>query len=78
MKGRNKGKGIMIMPNDIETVIRAKHWLIARDREFKELHIPIDADTTQTIIISEFSLADRLLYRLSFRDKKTESVNVYC
>lgn len=75
MKGSNKG--IMIMPKDTENLIRAKHWLLSRNKEFKEFRLPVSESESQVVIMAEFDLADRLLYRLSFRDK-TEKVNVYC
>lgn len=75
MKGSNKG--IMIMPKDTENLIRAKHWLLSRNKEFKEFRLPVSETESQVMIMAEFDLADRILYRLSFKDK-TEKVNVYC
>ena len=75
MKGSNKG--IMIMPKDTDNLIRAKHWLLSRNKEFKEFRLPVNETDSQVVIMAEFDLADRILYRLSFRDR-TERVNVYC
>lgn len=75
MKGSNKG--IMIMPKDTENLIRAKHWLLSRNKEFKEFRLPVSETESQVMIMAEFDLADRILYRLSFKDK-AEKVNVYC
>ena len=75
MKGSNKG--IMIMPKNTENLIRAKHWLLSRNKEFKEFRLPVSETESQVMIMAEFDWTDRLLYRLSFRDK-TEKVNVYC
>lgn len=76
MKGSNS-KGIMIMPANTENLIRAKHWLLSRNKEFKEFRLPISETESQVMIMAEFDLTDRILYRLSFKDK-TERVNVYC
>lgn len=75
MKGRNKG--IMIMPANSEGLAKAQHWLMCRDLEFKEFQMPIDKDKSQPVLITEFDWVDRILYRLTFRDR-TEKVNVYC
>ena len=75
MKGSNKG--IMIMPSNTDNLIRAKHWLLSRNKEFREFRLPVNEKETQVMIITEFDWADRILYRLSFKDK-TEKVNVYC
>ena len=75
MKGRNKG--IMIMPATTDGLARAQHWLMARDLEFKEFEMPTADGQEQPVLITEFSLADRVLYRLTFRER-TERVSVYC
>ena len=75
MKGRNKG--IMIMPSSSKELVRAQHWLMSRDKEFKEFNIPVNETESQSVLIAEFDWVDRILYRLSFRDR-TEKVNVYC
>ena len=75
MKGRNKG--IMIMPTSADGLARAQHWLMARDLEFKEFEMPTADGETQSVLITEFGLTDRLLYRLTFRER-TERVSVYC
>jgi hypothetical protein len=76
MKGR-KNKGIMIMPTNPDGLAKAQHWLMARDLEFKEFEMPTAGGEIQPVLITEFGLADRLLYRLTFRER-TEKVNVYC
>lgn len=75
MKGRNKG--IMIMPSNSKDLVKAQHWLMSRDKEFKEFNIPVNETESQSVLIAEFDWVDRILYRLSFRDR-TEKVNVYC
>lgn len=75
MKGSNKG--IMIMPSNTENLIRAKHWLMSRDKEFKEFRLPVTETESQVLIMTEFDWVDQILYRLSFKDR-TESVKVYC
>ena len=76
MKGR-RNKGIMIMPTSADGLARAQHWLMARDLEFKEFEMPTADGQEQPVLITEFSMADRLLYRLTFRDR-TEKVSIYC
>lgn len=75
MKGSNKG--IMIMPANTENLIRAKHWLLSRNKEFKEFRLPVSETESQVMIMAEFDWTDRILYRLSFKDR-TERINVYC
>lgn len=74
MKGN---KGVMIVPRDAKHLAKAEHWLMSRDKEFKEFHMPVNENETQTMLICELDLVDRILYKLSFPDK-TEKVNVYC
>jgi hypothetical protein len=76
MKGR-RNKGIMIMPTSADDLAKAQHWLMARDLEFKEFEMPTADGEMQSVLITEFGLADRLLYRLTFRDRN-EKVSVYC
>lgn len=75
MKGSNKG--VMIMPANTDNLIRAKHWLMSRDKEFKEFRVPVNEKDSQVMIFTEFDWVDQVLYRLSFKDR-TESVKVYC
>ena len=75
MKGRNKG--IMIMPATTDHLIRVKHFLMSRDKEWNEIHINDAQGKAQPVLMCEFNWADRILYKLSFSDKK-EKVNVYC
>lgn len=75
MKGSNKG--VMIMPANTDNLIRAKHWLMSRDKEFKEFRLPVNGTESQVMIFTEFDWVDQILYRLSFKDR-TETVRVYC
>lgn len=75
MKGGNKG--VMIMPANTDNLIRAKHWLMSRDKEFKEFRLPVNGTESQVMIFTEFDWVDQILYRLSFKDR-TETVRVYC
>lgn len=75
MKGSNKG--VMIMPANTDNLIRAKHWLMSRDKEFKEFRLPVNGTESQVLIMTEFDWVDQILYRLSFKDR-TETVRVYC
>lgn len=75
MKGSNKG--VMIMPANTDNLIRAKHWLMSRDKEFKEFRLPVTETESQVLIMTEFDWVDQILYRLSFKDR-TETVRVYC
>ena len=75
MKGSNKG--VMIMPANTDNLIRAKHWLMSRDKEFKEFRVPVNEKDSQVMIFTEFDWVDQVLYRLSFKDR-TETVRVFC
>ena len=70
-----KAKGIMIVTDD-KTFIKAKHWMISRGKTYKVVYIPVNEDEKQPVIMSEFSLLDRVLYRLTF-GRKSENVSVY-
>lgn len=70
-------KGIMIMPETTDNLIRVKHWLMSRDKEWNEIHINDTQGKAQPVLMCEFNWVDRVLYRLSFKDKR-ERVNVYC
>ena len=76
MKGE-KNKGIMIMPKTTDHLIRVKHFLISRNLEWNEIHINDIKGKAQPVLVTEFNWVDRILYRLSFKDKR-EKVNVYC
>lgn len=70
-----KAKGIMIVTDD-KTFIKAKHWMISRGKTYKVVYIPVSESEKQPVIMSEFSLLDRVLYRLTF-GRKAENVEVY-
>jgi len=70
-----KAKGIMIVTDD-KTFIKAKHWMISRGKTYKVVYIPVNESEKQPVIMSEFSLLDRVLYRLTF-GRKAENVQVY-
>ena len=70
-----KAKGIMIVTDD-KTFVQAKHWMISRGKTYKVVYIPVSEDEKQPVIMSEFSLLDRVLYRLTF-GRKAENVSVY-
>lgn len=70
-----KAKGIMIVTDD-KTFIKAKHWMISRGKTYKVVYIPVNESEKQPVIMSEFSLLDRVLYRLTF-GRKAENVSVY-
>lgn len=71
-----KTKGIMVVTTDDKTFIKAKHWMISRGKTYKVVYIPVNEDEKQPVIMSEFSLLDRVLYRLTF-GRKAENVSVY-
>jgi len=70
-----KAKGIMIVTDD-KTFVKAKHWMISRGKTYKVVYIPVSESEKQPVIMSEFSLLDRVLYRLTF-GRKAENVEVY-
>lgn len=70
-----KAKGIMIVTDD-KTFVKAKHWMISRGKTYKVVYIPVNESEKQPVIMSEFSLLDRVLYRLTF-GRKAENVEVY-
>lgn len=69
-------KGIMIMPENTDHLIRVKHFLMSRDIEWNEFHINDANGKAQPVLMTEFDWVTRVLYRLSFPDKK-EKVNVF-
>ena len=70
-----KTKGIMIVTDD-KTFIKAKHWMISRGKTYKVVYIPVNEGEKQPVIMSEFNMLDRVLYRLTF-GRKAENVEVY-
>lgn len=74
MKGRNRG--IMIMPANSKELAKAQHWLMSRDKEFKEFQLPVNETETQTMLMTTFDWVDMILYKLTF-SFKTEKVSVF-
>lgn len=72
----NKVKGVLIMPDTMDEVIKAKHWLISRNKDYKVVYLPIDISKKQPVVMTEFDLVDRILFRLTF-SRRLEKVNVY-
>lgn len=58
--------GVLIMPETDVELIRAKHWLVARNKTFKMVYIPITVERKATVIMTEFTWTDKILYRLTF------------
>ncbi len=73
--GRNTG--VMIMPETIEDIVRAKNWMLARDKEFRIVYIPITESKKQPVLMTNFDLIDRILYRLTFSHSKAEKIKVF-
>ena len=71
-----KVKGVLIMPDTMDEVIKAKHWLISRNKDYKVVYLPIDISKKQPVVMTEFDLVDRILFRLTF-SRRLEKVNVY-
>ena len=61
-----KVRATLIMPESDAEMIRAKHWLVARNKTFKMIYIPITINSKAPVIMTEFSFTDRLLYKLTF------------
>lgn len=72
----NKVKGVLIMLETTDEIIKAKHWLISRNKDYKVVYLPIDISKKQSVIMTEFDLVDRILFRLTF-SRRLEKVNVY-
>lgn len=62
-------RGVLIMPENDDQMIKAKHWLIARGKTFKTFYLPITVDSKAPVIMTEFDWTDKLLYMLTFRHK---------
>lgn len=61
-----KVKGVLIMPETDVELIRAKHWLVARNKTFKMVYIPITVERKAPVIMTEFTWVDKVLYKLTF------------
>lgn len=61
-----KVKGVLIMPETDVELIRAKHWLVARNKTFKMIYIPITINSKAPVIMTEFTWTDKILYKLTF------------
>lgn len=61
-----KVKGVLIMPESDADMIRAKHWLVARNKTFKTVYIPITINSKAPVIMTEFTWTDKILYKLTF------------
>ena len=61
-----KLRGVLIMPENDGEMVRAKHWLIARKKIYRMVYIPIEIDRKVSVIMTEFTAVDEILYRLTF------------
>lgn len=69
--------GVLIMPENDGEMIRAKHWLIARNKTYKMVYLPITVEKKAPVIMTEFNWVDKVLYRLTF-GHKSEKLTAYC
>lgn len=67
MKGNNNGT--IFIPKTDKEMIQLKHWLIARDINFKTVYIPVTMSKSDPIIMCNLDWVDKLLYRLTFKSK---------
>lgn len=58
--------GVLIMPETDVELIRAKHWLVARNKTFRMVYIPITVEKKAPVIMTEFTWTDKILYKLTF------------
>ena len=71
-----KVRGVLIMPESDKEMIKAKHWLVSREKTYKMVYIPITVEKRQPVIMTEFSLIDKVLYRLTF-GHKSETITAF-
>lgn len=69
--------GVLIMPETDSEMIKAKLWLIARNKTYKTVYLPITVEKKAPVIMTEFTLADKILYRLTF-GHRSERLTAYC
>lgn len=68
--------GVLIMPENDSEMIRAKHWLLSRNKTYKMVYLPITVDKKAPVIMTEFTWVDKILYKLTF-SCKTEKLTAY-
>lgn len=73
MKGSNTG--VMFM-QDADELAKTIHFLMSRDRDFKEFKISVTEENGQATLISSLTAEDIALYKRSFK-KKPEKVLVF-
>jgi hypothetical protein len=73
MKGSNTG--VMFM-QDSDELAKTIHFLMSRDRDFKEFKISVTEENGQVTLISSLTTEDIALYKRSFK-KKPEKVLVF-
>ena len=70
-------RGVLIMPETDSEMIKAKHWLVSRDKTYKVIYLPITVEKKVPVIMTEFNWVDRLLYWLTF-GHRSEKLTAYC
>ena len=71
--GRNTG--VLIIPEGDADYVRAKHWLVARNKAFRTIYIRSDHE--QPVILVNLTRTDKLLYYLTFGLKR-EKLTALC
>lgn len=73
-----KAKNTLIFPRTDLELIRAKHFLVSRNRPYQTVYIPIKDGSGEKapMIITELDLLEKSIYRLAYKGKK-DPINVF-
>jgi len=73
-----KAKNTLIFPRTDADLIKAKHFLVSRNRPYQTVYIPVmdGSGRKEPMIMTEMDLIERGVYRFVFGSKK-DPINVF-
>ena len=71
-----KAKATMIVPVNYDELVKAKHFLISRNKSFRTIHVPVGEEEKMPLILTEMDILERTAFKVLFR-AKSERMTVF-
>lgn len=71
-----KAKATLIATDNYDEMIRAKHFLVSRNKSYKTIHVPVGKEESVPMILTEMDILEQLTFKVLFR-VKSEKMTVF-
>ena len=71
-----KAKATLIAPENYDELIKAKHFLVSRNKSYKTINVPISPDESVPMIVTEMDILEKMVFKMLFR-VRSEKMTVF-